>query len=643
LQVGGSAIAISVNGSSAIVNNGTINQTGTGRGIRNNVNNINLTVTNNAGALIQTADGDAFQMNTANSSVTFDNYGSVISLNASAGGSQAIDWAAITTGANTLNNYSTGLLKAFEADAVRPGVNGVVNNAGTILAVTTTGSGSDGIDAQTNSGIAIHNTGAGLIEGGRHGITGGNTAGSGAFTMSISNETGATIKGDDGAGINIDGLNGNELVTIMNQGMITGNGVTGDGDGVDVDGLVSLTNSGTIRSLNAFSATPGGASEGVTVGGGTIINSGTIEGDVTAGNVNAVGRGITLGGVDTSGTPAPIYGNSTITNSGLIKGQTDSGIVVLGAASGFTVTINNLAGGTIEGGGATAAAIQTGADNDTINNAGTIKANSSGKAIDLGAGNDALNITGGSASILGDISGGSGSNALTINPGTGQSFAYAGSIANFSSAAVQSGTVTLSGASTYSGNTTISGGTLVASNATGSATGSGSVTVQNGATLAGNGRIGGDVFLQSGGTISAGLSPGDLKLDANLTIMNGSRFVFELGPTAATSDHVTVAGVFIFDSSGQALIDIVNAGLVVGTDYSLVSFTSTMGLTAANFTFGDVPAGFVGSISVTNNALMLHVSSVPDAGSTVLLLTVGCALLLVMRTRIGTAVSGSRV
>src|SRR5262249_6780117 len=160
----------------------------------------------------------------------------------------------------------------------------------------------------------------------------------------------------------------------------------GDGDGVDADGLVNLTNSGVIRSINAFSSGAPAQSEGVTVGGGTIINSGTIEGLVAAGNLNAVGRGITLAGVDTSGTPEPIYGNSVITNlaGGSITGQSDSAIVVGGGASGFTVVVNNNAGATILGGGTVNAAIKTGADNDTINNGGTINGSSSGKAIDMG-------------------------------------------------------------------------------------------------------------------------------------------------------------------------------------------------------------------------------------------------------------------
>ena len=383
-----------------------------------------------------------------------------------------------------------------------------------------------------------------------------------------------------------------ETVTIMNGGSITGNGVTGDGDGVDVDGIVSLTNTGTIKSLNSFSDVPGGTSEGVTVGGGTITNSGTIEGDVASGNMNAVGRGITLAGIDTSGTPEPIYADSTINNSGLIKGQTDSGIAVLGAASGFTVTINNNAGGVIEGGGATAAAIQTGADSDTVNNAGHIIADAGGKAVDLGAGDDALNIAGGSAVISGDISGGTGTNALTIDPGAGHSFTYSGTISNFSSAEVKSGTVTLSGASAYAGNTTISGGTLVAQIGAGSATGSGDVSVQNGAALAGDGHIGGNVSVQSGGIISSGSSPGNLHLDANLTIIDGSRFVFELG---SNSDLVTVASMLIFSGSGQATFDIVDDGIVAGSDYTLVTFASSNGLSLGNLSLGNTPPGFQGT------------------------------------------------
>lgn len=132
------------------------------------------------------------------------------------------------------------------------------------------------------------------------------------------------------------------------------------------------------------------------------------------------------------------------------KGQTDSAIAVNGPASGFTVTINNNAGGTIIGGGTANAAIFTGADNDVINNAGVIN----GKAIHMGAGNNALHITGGAASVIGDINGGVGGiNAMTIDPGTGNQFSYAGAISDFNTVEISSGHVTLSGANTYAGKT----------------------------------------------------------------------------------------------------------------------------------------------------------------------------------------------
>jgi hypothetical protein len=591
LEVSGSSLAITVTGTSSIQNDGVINQTGTGRAIRDNTGGLTLTVTNSAGALLQAADADAIQMNKPNSSISFDNHGRVISLNASAGGSQAIDWNAITTGSNTLHNYPTGLIEAFEADAFRPGVNGSVINEGTIKAITSTGSSSDGVDGQTNNGLVINNNGDGLIEGGRHGITAGAVDETVSFTLSVTNQHNATIQGDNGSGMNIDGFNANEVVTIQNQGTITGNGVTGDGDGVDVDGLVNLTNTGVIRSLNAFSDVPGGASEGVTTGGGTITNSGTIEGDVAVGNVNAVGRGITLAGVDTSGTPEPIYANSVVTNSGFIKGQTDSAIVVLGAASGFTVTINNERRGTIEGGGDTAAAIQTGADNDTVNNAGDVIADASGKAIDLGDGDDTLNIT--SGTIHGDISGGTGTNTCTIDPGAIHFFTYAGSISDFDSVEIKSGIVSFLGGSSYTGTTTISGGIFIVANDTGSAT----VQVTRGA-LGGNGRIAGDVMIGGGrgpAVLTPAALPGNhptLTIESSLTFQTGGSYLytFEATRNQSRADEVIANGATITGGATLNVVGIILGQLRVGTTFTVINNTAATPIAG---TFANVPDGSI--------------------------------------------------
>lgn len=471
LTLSDSSNAVTISGNQATLTNlGTIAQTGTGRVIRDNTGVLDLTVINGGGALMSTADADVIQMNKASASVSLTNSGQMISYNASAGGAQVIDFAAITSGANAVYNNAGALMLAYEADAVRTGVNGTVSNNGTIQSITKTGGSSDGIDAQNNSGAQISNGATGLISGGRHGITGGALNSTVVFTMSVSNEQGGVIRGNDGSGINLDGFNSLEVATVVNRGAIIGNGVTGDGDGVDIDGLVNLTNTGLIRSVNAYSALADGLaySEGISVGGGGITNSGTIEGLVAAGNSNALGRGITLAGNDITsgalaGTREALYGNAVINNlgGGLIRGQSDSAIIVVGPASGYTVSINNGAGATIQGGGTSSAAIWTGADNDSIVNAGTINGASSGKAIDMGAGINTLTISGGGAQVIGDINGGSGNaNTLTFSTGAGNSFAYNGAISNFATLQVLSGNVTLSGVNTYTGKTVLSGGTL---------------------------------------------------------------------------------------------------------------------------------------------------------------------------------------
>ena len=598
LSVAGSTDAISVTGNATLTNNGTIVQTGTGRGIRDNTGKLTLTVTNSAGATIQTADADVIQMNKKNSNITFNNAGTLISLNASAGGSQAIDFNAITTGTNALNNAATGVIEANEADAVRPGVNGVVNNDGIIRSTNNPGStdSSDGVDLQANTGITVVNattgtqttTGTGLIEGARHGITGGNkdTTTDGTFALSVTNNLGGTIQGDNGSGINIDGLNGNELVTVVNHGQIIGNGVSGDGDGVDVDGLVNLTNTGTILSRQAFND----VSEGVTVGGGSIVNAGTIEGD----NVNGgAARGITLAGLDKDpDTDAPIpvqgiYGDTTVTNSGLIKGQNGAGIAATGAATHFKLIITNLASGTIEGGNATEAAVATGANNATVINYGTITALAGAKAVDLGSGNSSLQILGGAARVNGDMSGGTGNSTLTITPGAGNRFNYSGAISNFAGVAMGAGTVSLSGASTYTGDTTVAGGTLILGSSQAIGTGrlmaaAATIVYAQGINLANAMVLQGDTTLDVEGSDaatdsgvisgSAGLTKtgtGSLLLagantyTGNTLVQAGTLAIGDdTSPTAAVAGNVQVANGASLRGHGSIGGDVINDGTV---------------------------------------------------------------------------------
>ena len=276
----GSGIPVTMSGGTAgspttLVNNGTIQVTGTGSGravqTLNASNGSVLVIQNNLGATIFTINNDTVAAGTGSgaqattvASVALTNAGTI----ESAAGGQAVNFNKILNGAaNSVVN--SGLLKATGSDAVRPGLNGTISNSGTIQSIAVSGSSSDGVDLQTTSnGVVITNAsnwsagspltpGTGLIDGGRHGITGGPTTNI-AFTTSITNNLGGTIRGNNGSGINLDGLSGLQTATIINGGTITGNGqnigngLSHDGDGIDVDGLVNITNTGIIRSINSF-------------------------------------------------------------------------------------------------------------------------------------------------------------------------------------------------------------------------------------------------------------------------------------------------------------------------------------------------------------------------------------------------------
>jgi len=440
LAVSGTAIGIAVTGNAAIANSGVIEQLGTGRSIRDNTNNTTLTVTNHAGARISSADNDTFQVNQTNVTVTLENFGEMRSYNASKGGAQVVDWNAVTTAANSLYNRVGGVIEAAAADAVRPGVNGVIDNAGTIGAVpavegsspSRTASSSDGIDAQTSSGVVVTNTGA---IAGRHGITGGGAAAPVAIT--VTNESAGTISGVNGSGLNIDGAGSS--ATVVNHGSITGRFDatrydSGDGDGVDIDGTVQLTNHGIIRGVDASG---GSNPEGVSIGGGTVINqaSAQITGESTLGN-GAAGHGLLAD--DSNGGSA--YAATQITNAGLIRGHQGYAVNLVGS---FADTIDNQADGTLRGAG-NEAAVQSGGGNDTVTNAGAIVGDG-GLAVDLGDGDDTLTIVGGAASIVGAVSGGAGTNILVMDLGAGHALTYQGVMSDFSTTDLKSGSAALAG------------------------------------------------------------------------------------------------------------------------------------------------------------------------------------------------------
>ena len=107
---------------------------------------INNGSSTNSTALMQAQSGQVLAVSGSGSSVIANNYGQLLALNSPNIGESAIDFSSIQTGQNVLNNYAGGLIQSTNVDTVRPGVNGVVYNAGTIKSVTPTNAEVDGID-----------------------------------------------------------------------------------------------------------------------------------------------------------------------------------------------------------------------------------------------------------------------------------------------------------------------------------------------------------------------------------------------------------------------------------------------------------------------------------------------------------------
>ncbi len=428
---GGSGNAVTVNGTSVVITNaGTIQNLGTGRAIQapsGGATTRDITL-NNSGRI--TSADDAFRINTdvTSGNITVNNSGTMKST-----GGQVIDFAAIATGGVTIsiNNLASGVIESVGEDAVRPGKNATVTNWGQIISST----GGDGVDVQTNGGTVINKTG-GTISAGKHGVNVGTNG-----TVTVINEAGATITGRNGSGVGSDGYG-----TVTNYGTIIGaydGSGTGDGDGVDIDFAATITNYGTIKGTGAAGYDSGGRlnnSEGLSIGGGTVLNYGLISGKtygiVVNNDSNADGsrggtaattltnHGTIIGETgfavrfENKSTATPSINDDTIINTGTIIGNgvipDPSAIITLQGGGVDTRSVGTLDGVNYTGTGSArfirgdGSAIQTGEGNDVLKNYGTITGNT-GRAINMEGGDDLLENGG---TINGDVSLGVGSNTL---------------------------------------------------------------------------------------------------------------------------------------------------------------------------------------------------------------------------------------
>lgn len=308
----------------------------------------------------------------------------------------------------TINNLAGGTIRQYgtNTDVIRPGQNGTVNNWGTII--TGQGFAADGdlIDFQSDAGGKVNNYAGGLLEGAKHAITGDRG-------VAVVND--GTIIGRNGSAVNIDS-NGSQadLVSITNRGTMQGRSAglaDSDGDAIDVDGLLFLNNTGTVEGLGANGYHDGepNVSEGIAIGGGTIINDST-------GKIYGYGRAIQ---VDNSSNQNAL-GATLVVNRGLIQGDGHGpenvapadaarfdlrGNEAINLVGNYVDEIINTSTGRIIGG------VSMGGGNDKLGNSGLIQA-TGGSAIDMGAGDDHLNLFVG-ASVIGKILLGEGNDLVT--------------------------------------------------------------------------------------------------------------------------------------------------------------------------------------------------------------------------------------
>lgn len=397
----GAVPAVRVIGAEAtILNKGTISVTGASGAALTGALSGTLDIRiNNQG----TMRGDTNAVAFSSASGTTGDFVLLNSGTITGGSSQAVTLKDLRASSITILNQDGGVItNSGAADVLRPGNDLAtairVINAGTIMASDTANASEsgDGIDFQSNAGglaATVVNQATGHIEGGKHGITGANAA-------YIVNQDGGEIIGRNGSGLNFDTdqADGDGAVQVVNHGLISGrfDGVsTGDGDGVDVDYLVSIRNDGRIEGVGADNID--NFADGIAAGGGRIVN-------LAGGEIYGETNGILIDDGDRGGA----YAATTILNDGLIQGDNGSGIRLIG---NFDDTLVNR--GTISNSRFTA--VDMGGGKDLFVNAGTVD-----RLIDMGAGDDVYD--GRHATGDADVLGGAGDDTLT--GGAGDDYLY---------------------------------------------------------------------------------------------------------------------------------------------------------------------------------------------------------------------------
>ncbi|MNR90976.1 Outer membrane protein B precursor [compost metagenome] len=406
----------------------------------------------------------------------------------------------------------------------------------------------------------------------------------------ISNASGASVNGGD-YGIASD--SGSVIATLVNSGTIQ----------AAANGFGGVMNMGTITTLtnNSGGLIAGGNSNAGlqnTTGGriGVLTNSGMIRGGTSPnGNFshgvdNSNGSTITTLNNTSSGTISGAYsgvynysgsGTALITelnNSGLITGNVAG---VYNDTRGRIATLNNLAGGVINGGvtnaatitvlnnaglisGTNAITITSGGTITTLTNSGTIAGNI------LNSSNRVQNISGGSGSVFGTLTGLNGSIGLITNTRSNWVFNGGNQILN-SNINVGSNTVLNSaGVLQLNNQISVTGKYQQSAGATLNI-GVGSGAIANGSNSdSGYGRllVSGSAVLDAGSSVA-------LKKNGSYRFANGQRYlVIQAAAAGSNYNEATLrylADGYRGDITGSTVLDGANLGLLLTLDGEIVN------------------------------------------------------------------------
>lgn len=399
---------------------------------------------------------------------------------------------------------------------------------------------------QNFQNIALNVTGLSLALGGF--MVGGVVGSSGAESFSVDGDVAAAMLG---AGDDVLALATTQASGIYNGGAgddllrFTANApfmLTGSAIGFEWIGLAggALAVAGTLGAANDSIGFGDGAQSLTIAQGGTL--AGTI--DLGAGNDSfRLAAGATLAGTVSGGAG---------TDSATLEVAGDR-MLATGLLTEFEI-LNSEGTGTLTLTGAHVYDVMTANTGLTIASGASLRA-----PVTFGAGDNRFTIAGGFA---GSVDGGAGNDTIQVSGGSSAAPVAFTNVANVEALGMSAGFATLSGTGIF-GSIDLTGGRFVG--LAGSVIRAGQIAVRSGATFGSAGIVNGNITVA--GTLSPGASPGTMTVNGNVSLASGSVSLFEITPTIA--DQLRINGTLGI-ANGSTLKIVADGQIRPGTSYDLI-------------------------------------------------------------------------